>query len=155
MGSPIDMCGTGRHPILTPHQFQLHGQPVMEVESHKFQKATLTIKCNGPDTIFTFYHNLRHLAQNFNILLLPLEDITRESGTCQLTPTNCLGFDNVRQTMSTALFLKLTSGDYFKYFPQAMAYVRAASGTSNGFQLIYRIVELIHPRLCQAKGGIT
>ena len=114
MGSPIDMCGTGRHPILTPHQFQLHGQPVMEVESHKFQKATLTIKCNGPDTIFTFYHNLRHLAQNFNILLLPLEDITRESGTCQLTPTNCLGFDNVRQTMSTALFLKLTSGDYFK-----------------------------------------
>lgn len=86
--------------------------------------------------------------------MLPLEDVTRASGTCQLTPTNCLGYENVKQTMSTALFLKLTCTDYFKSFPQAIAYVRAASGTSNGFQLIYRIIELVHPRLRQAKGGI-
>lgn len=56
--------------------------------------------------------------------------------------------------MSTAIYLKLTSGDYFKHFTQAMTYVRAASHTSNGFQLIYRILELVHPRLRQAKGGI-
>ena len=56
--------------------------------------------------------------------------------------------------MSTALYLKLTSTDYFKSFPQASAYARAAAGNSNGFQLIYRIIELVHPRLHQAKGGI-
>ena len=56
--------------------------------------------------------------------------------------------------MSTAIYLKLTSSDYFKSFPQALTYVRAASHTSNGFQLIYRILELVYPRLRQAKGGI-
>ena len=56
--------------------------------------------------------------------------------------------------MSTAIYLKLTSSDYFKSFPQALTYVRAASHTSNGFQLMYRILELVHPRLRQAKGGI-
>jgi len=35
MGYPIDMSGDGRHPILTPHQFQLSGQPVIEVDAHK------------------------------------------------------------------------------------------------------------------------
>ena len=73
MGSPIDMFGNVRHPILTPHQFQLPGQPVMEVIVHKFQKAKLNLKCSGIDTIFTLYQNLRHVAQSFNILLMPLE----------------------------------------------------------------------------------
>ena len=44
--------------------------------------------------------------------------------------------------------------DYFKYFAQASTYVRAAAANSNGFQLIYRILELVHPRLRQSKGGI-
>ena len=35
-----------------------------------------------------------------------------------------------------------------------MTYVIAASHTSNGFQLVYRILELVLPRLRQAKGGI-
>ena len=35
-----------------------------------------------------------------------------------------------------------------------MTYVRAAFHTSNGFQLVYHILELAHPRLWQAKGGI-
>ena len=111
MGSPIDISGNVRYLILTPHQFQLPGQPVMKVEAHKFQKAKLNLKCSGIDTIFTFYQNLRHVAQSFNILLIPLEEITRSSGTCYLTPTNCLGYDSVKQTMSTAIFLKLTSTD--------------------------------------------
>lgn len=29
----INMLGTGHHPTLTLHQFQLRGQPVVEVES--------------------------------------------------------------------------------------------------------------------------
>ena len=42
---PIDISG-GRHPILTLHQFQYPirtGQPIIQVESHKFQKATINI----------------------------------------------------------------------------------------------------------------
>ena len=153
MGRNIDI-GSGRHPILTPHQFQMDGQAVMEVESHKFQKATISVKCDGPDTIFTFYNTFRHVVASYNIMLLPLEDIMRQTGTCLLTPNNCLGYDNIKDTMSTAIFLKLTSNDYFKNFPQAIAYVNAASATSNVFQLIYRIVELVHPKLRQEKGGI-
>ena len=56
--------------------------------------------------------------------------------------------------MSTALYLKLSGMDYFKSFPQANAYVRAASATSDGFRLVYRILELVHPRLRQSKGGL-
>ena len=56
--------------------------------------------------------------------------------------------------MSTAVYLKLTSWDYFKNLEQAMTYVRAASHTSNRFQPVYRILKLVHPRLRQAKGGI-
>lgn len=43
MGSPIDMLCNGPHPILTPYQFQLQGQPMIEVEAHKFQKATFPV----------------------------------------------------------------------------------------------------------------
>ena len=104
--------------------------------------------------MFTFYNTFRHIAGSFNIFLRDHTDITRQTGTCALTTTNCLGYNNVYQVMSTAIYLKLTSSDYFRHFPQAMTYVRAASHTSNGFQLIYRILELVHPRLRQAKGGI-
>ena len=126
----------------------------MDVETHKFQKAIIQQRCSGPDTIFTFYENLRHIAGSFNILLRPLDEVTSATGTCQLTPYNCLGYDNVKTVMSTALYLKLSGHDYFKSYPQATAYVRAAASTSDGFRLIYRILELVHPRLRQSKGGI-
>ena len=56
--------------------------------------------------------------------------------------------------MSTALHLKLTTNQYFKGFPIAMTYVRAAANNSNGFKLLYRILEIIHPKLRASKGGI-
>ena len=105
------------------------------------------MKCTGPDNVFTFYNTFCHIAGSFNILLRDLKDITRQTGTCALTPSNYLGYNNVYQVMSTAIYLKLTSSDYFKSFPQAQTYVMAASHRSNGFQLIYRILELVHLRL--------
>ena len=79
----------------------------MEMKSNKFLKATINIRCPDVDTIFTFYINLCHIAASFNILLLPLEVITRETGTCKLTPHNCLGYINIKQSMAAALYLKL------------------------------------------------
>ena len=55
--------------------------------------------------------------------------------------------------MSTALHLKLTGNDYFKSFPKAQAYITAAANNSDGFCLLYRIMENIHPRLRLEKGG--
>ena len=153
---PIDILG-GDRPLLNPRQFQYPfrtGQPVTEVESYKFQKAIIQLRCTGPDTIFTFYENLRHIAGSFNILLRPLDEVTKVTGVCLITPLNCLGYSNVKTEMSTAIYLKLSSMEYFKSYPQANAYVRAASATSDGFRLIYRILELVHPRLRQSKGGI-
>ena len=57
--------------------------------------------------------------------------------------------------MSTALYLKLASYDYFPEFPQARTYVQAAASNSNGYQLLFRILELVHPQLREAKGGIN
>ena len=151
---PIDMTTICRHPILTPHQFQMHGQLVVEVEFNKFYKAKLATKCTGPDTIFIFCENLRHVVGNFNILLRPLKEISHSTRTCALTTTNCSSYDNVKQTMSTAPYFKISSRDHFKLFPQAMAYACAAANTSNGFRFIFRVVELVHPQLRQAKGGI-
>ena len=56
--------------------------------------------------------------------------------------------------MATALHMKLTTNDYFKSFPAAQTYVRAASNNSDGFKLLYRILEIIHPQLRASKGGI-
>ena len=110
--------------------------------------------CSGPDTIFTFYHNLRHVAGSFNILLPSLDSIISTTRTCALNRATYIGYDNVKDFMSTAIYLKLTSNAYFKSFPQAMAYVNVTSSNSNGFQLMYRIMELVHPRLRQAKFSI-
>ena len=132
---PIDTTTQNCHSILLiPIQFlyPTNNHHIKEVESHKFQKAKLQVKFTGPGNVFTFYEAFRHIARSFNILLRSLTDITRETGTCELTPTNCLGYTNVYQVMSTAIYLKLTSSDYFKSFPQAQTYVRAASHTSNG-----------------------
>ena len=76
---PIYLTG-GKNHILTQHQFQYPirlGQFVTEVESHRFQKAHLHLKCTGPDGVFTFYNAFRHIAANFKILLRPLTEITR------------------------------------------------------------------------------
>ena len=56
--------------------------------------------------------------------------------------------------MSTALHLKLTGNDYFKSFPKAQTYIHAAANNSDGFKLLYRILEIIHPRLRISKGSI-
>ena len=57
--------------------------------------------------------------------------------------------------MSTALHLKLTTKKYVEGFPQALTYVQAATNNSDGFQLLYRIFEIIHPQLRAEKGGIN
>ena len=140
-----------------PYQFHYPirlGQLVMEVEFRKFQKALLQIKCTELDNVFIFYETFQHITGSFNILLRSLQDITCQTGTCTLTPSNYLGYNNVSNMMSTTIYHKLTSSDYFKDFPQAMTYVRAASHTSNGFHLMYCILELVHPQLHQVKGGI-
>ena len=56
--------------------------------------------------------------------------------------------------MATALPMKLTTNDYFKNFPAAQTYVQSASNDSDGFKILYRIVEIIHPQLRASKGGI-
>ena len=125
------------------------GQPVIEIDSNKFQKSIIKDRCSGPNTIFKFYENVQHIAGSFHILLQPLDEVTQALGTCQLTPYNCLGYENVKEVISIALYLKLSGTDYFKEYPQAIAYINAASSTSNGFRLLYRILilELVHPQL--------
>ena len=105
-------------------------------------------------SIFTFYNTLRHIAGSFNILLLPLMEITKSTGVCQLTPTNCIGYENARETMSTALHIKLTTGVFFTGFSQAESYVNAASNNSDGFRLLYRIVEIYTPTTTCFERGI-
>lgn len=57
--------------------------------------------------------------------------------------------------MSTALYLKLTGNDdYFKGFQKAKTFIQVAANNSNSFKLIYRILEIIHPRLRLYKGGV-
>ena len=125
-----------------------------EVESYKFSKVNIAVKCPSEDSIFTFYTTLRHIAASFNILLKPLEDITKETGICQLTPDNCIGYEEAYNTMSTALHIKLTTNNYFDKFQIAQTYINAAANNNDGFKLLYRIVEIIHPQLRAAKGGI-
>ena len=89
---PIDITG-GDRPLLNLRQFQYPfrtGQPVTEVESYKFQKAIIHLRFTRPDTIFTFYANLRYIAGSLNILLQPLEEVTKATGVCQITPLDCL-----------------------------------------------------------------
>ena len=152
---PIDTTG-GLNPILTPFQFlyPIGNHHVKEIDSHKFQKAKLSVKCVDEDFVFTFYNTLRHIAASFNILLRPLEEITKSTGVCQLTKDNCIGYENAKDIMATALHLKLVGSDYFKSFPKAQTFITAAANSSDGFRLIYRILEIIHPRLRLEKGGL-
>ena len=55
--------------------------------------------------------------------------------------------------MSTALYMELTTNSYFEVFPQAKTYIQAANSCSDGFKLLYRILEIIHPQLRVSKGG--
>ena len=148
--------GTEPHPILTPSQFlyPLGNYHVKEVESYKFQKAKLNVKCSSEDYVFTFYNTLRHVAKNYNILLLPLSEVSKINGVCQLTPNNCVGYEQAHENMSTALHIKLVGSDYFKSFDKAKTYIDSASNSCNGFRLLYRILEIIHPRLRLEKGGL-
>ena len=153
----IDIGGTGIYPpILTPFQFLYpkDNHHAREVESHKFQKTKLAVTCTSEDSIFTFYNTLRHIAASYNILLRPLKEITKETGICQITKENSIGYDAAQETMATALHMKLTTNNYFKEFPAAQTYVRAASNDSDTFKLMYRILEIIHPQLRASKGGI-
>ena len=146
----------GRSPILTLFQFMYpkSNYHPREVESYKFSKAKIAVICPNEDSIFTFYKSLRHIASSFNILLKPLEGITKETGICQLTPDNCIGYEEAYNTMATALHLKLTTNNYFNNFQIAQTYINAAANNSDGFKLLYRIVEIIHPQHRAAKGGI-
>lgn len=56
--------------------------------------------------------------------------------------------------MSKAFHLKLTRNDYFAKFDKAQTYVNAAANKSDGFKLLYRILEIIHLRLRISIGGV-
>ena len=153
---PIDTTSQDMHQILTPFQFPypIEYHHVKEIESHKFQKAKINIKCNSEDNIFTFYDTLRHITASFNVLLRPLQEIIKEKGVCLLTETNVIGYGQAYTIMSTALHIKLTGEDSVKLFPRVATYVKSVATNSYGFKLIYRIVEIIHPQLRASKGGV-
>ena len=67
---------------------------------------------------------------------------------------NCVGYEQAKDNMSTALHIKLVGSDYFKSFDKAKTYIDSASNSCNGFRLLYRILEIIHPRLRLEKGGL-
>ena len=50
--------------------------------------------------------------------------------------------------------MKLLSSDYFRGFEKAKTYIDATSNSCDGFRLLYRILEIIHPRLRLEKGGL-
>jgi len=53
--------GGDKHSMATPFQFTYHifvGQLVMEVESQKFHKVIINVKCTRPDSTVTFYENV-------------------------------------------------------------------------------------------------
>ena len=56
--------------------------------------------------------------------------------------------------MATSLRTKLTTNDYFKDFSAAQTYVRISSNNSDGFKLLYIIVEIIHTQLRASKEGL-
>lgn len=112
------------------------------------------MKCPEEDNVLTFNNTLRLLAVAFNVLLLPLDAITKVTGVCQLTAGNCIGYEQARNIMSRALHLKITGNDYFAKFDKAQTYVNAAGNNIDGFKLLYRILEIIHPRLRISKGGV-
>ena len=152
---PIDTAG-GLNPILTLFQFlyPIGTHHVKEINSHKFQKVKLSVKYVDEDFVFIFYNTLQHIVASFDILLRPLEKITKSIGVCQLTKDKCIGYENAKDIMSTALHLKLVWNDYFKSFPKAQTFITAAANSSDGFRLLYRILEIIHPRLRLEKGGL-
>ena len=114
----------------------------------------LNVKCVGEDNICAFYNILRHISASYNILLRPLKVIEKETGVCQLTTYNCVGYKRARDIISMSLYLKLTGSNYFKNFPKDQTYVQAAANNSDGFKLLYRILEIIDPQLRISKGGI-
>lgn len=108
----------------------------------------------GEDNVFSFYNTLWLLAEAFIIILLPLDDITKETGVCLLTAENCVGYEQVRDIMSTAFHLKVTSNDYFVKSDKAQTYINASTNNSDIFKLLYGILEIIHPRLRISKSGV-
>ena len=110
--------------------------------------------CLGEVNVFTFYNTLKLIAGSFNILLCPLENITKEIGICQLTANNCIDYEQTRDIMSAVLYLKLTGNDYFKLFHKAQTYVHEAANNSDRFKLLYRILKINHPQLRISKGRI-
>ena len=65
-----------------------------------------------------------------------------------------MGYQHAYDAISTVLRIRLTTNDYFTGFPQALTYIKAANNNSDGFKLMYRIVEIIHPQQRVSKGGI-
>ena len=129
---PINL--TPPDPVLSPFEFRHPNTPgivTRTVNIHKLLKAKLPFKCTSIDTIFTFYNNVRHIASSYNIFLQLLHLVTHSLGTCSITPDNCIGFALVKDVMSTALYLKLASYDYFPEFPHARTYVQTAASNSN------------------------
>ena len=78
----------------------------------------------------------------------------KETWIFQLTAYNCIGYEEARDIMPTALHLILTNNDYFKLMYKAQTYVQSAANKSDEFKLLYCILEIIHPRLGISKGGI-
>ena len=144
------------HPILTPFHFcyPINKHHVKEAEIYKFQNAKLHVYCSGKDNMFTFYNTLRHIASSFNILMKPLEEITKETGIYQLMEDKRVSYEQARDIVSTNLHIKLTESDYFKSFHKAQTYIHAVANNSNGFKLMYIILEIIHSRLRISKGSI-
>ena len=90
-----------------------------EIDGYKFQKAKLTVKCKSKDNIFILFNTLHHITNNYNILLRSLKEITKEIGLYQITKDNCIGYENVCDTIATALHMKLSTGEYFNGLPSA------------------------------------
>ena len=153
---PIDTIG-GQNPIFSPFQFlyPLENHHVKEIDSYKFQKTKLSIKCVNEDYVFTVYNTLKHIAASFNILLRPLEENLKNTGIFQLSIDNCIGYENAKDIMSTTLHLKLTGSDYFnpslKPKPSSLPQRTSVMGSDSSTEYS----KLFSPDYDWRKGGFT
>ena len=121
-----------------------------EVQSHKFKKAKLNLRFQSEDIIFTFYQTLRNKAPKYNILLHPIQKSQEKQISASLSRTIVLA----TKAMATVLHKKLTSINYFTSFTTAQTYILVAANHSDGFKLLYCILEIIHPKVRAEKRSI-
>lgn len=134
------------------HYNALKEHPGLPPLNHDAALKRAKIQYTGIGDMFVFYNQLLNGMEQFGVFLTPLNQVRYNDSLCPKAYNNVLITEQRYQSMASTLYQKLQNPDVVPLDHTSIRnIINRFAETNDGYQVLYAMLELVHPALCSVR----